>query len=348
MWPSFPIESHVEQLLKAELAQEGETLWASYVQTKRSMCSEILPYIATQEPNLSDHGSDHIQNVIKNVERILVLSPEYNTQNPPPRSYYSSKEKLILLLGCVLHDIGNIAGRKRHNQMTDKIWREGGAASYDQWSAADRRTIISVCKAHTGKSHDGSENTLEPLKLDTHYFSGVSVRVSELAAILRFADELAEGPQRTSRYLLQKEKFEAQSLIYHQYASCTDVSIDRLGNRIALNYNINLNDRFFGEWPADTKIKLGEFLNFVYSRIGKLEKERIFARHYAPEALAFNETSVSIHIEKDHEELCPINPITIKDFDGQHARDPSAIDESYKIETILEAIDNFELEETDD
>ena len=70
--------------------------------------------------------------------------------------------------------------------------------------------VVRATSAHTGKAQDGSCDTLkEVAELD--HLANRPVRLRELAAILRFADELAEGPQRTSEFMQVEDLYESES-----------------------------------------------------------------------------------------------------------------------------------------
>jgi hypothetical protein len=92
------------------------------------------------------------------------------------------------------------------------------------------------------------------------------------------ADELAEGPQRTSRFLLETHGYEAGSQIYHQYAACVAVSIDRGRGRFALTYNMPLE---MADGGLDAGLgQLKDLLVFSYKRLLKLDQERRYTKFY--------------------------------------------------------------------
>lgn len=332
-------EQKIEQLVKADLEAwqgDGSDVWTKYVATREDVEKSILPYIATQEPGLSDHGVDHIANVMRNVGSVLGLNGAGLAAVDAPISSVQPVEKLLLLLGALLHDIGNVEGRAGHNQVTADVWRKSGHGSFSQWTPADRRTIIGLCQAHTGKTKAGSVDTLKPLQANQHYFLNENVRLPELAAVLRFADELAEGAQRTSRFLLFQRMYAASNEEFHQYAHSTHVTIDRAHGRVALDYDIELSDPFFGN-DENKAENLKRLLELMYKRIIKLEHERVFARHYAPNLLAFSETSVSLSIQLNHEAICTFEPLVLNDFNMRDVSPDklSDLDSKYDISSIV-------------
>lgn len=351
-WSDRQFEKYVKLRLEDEFPNDHDKHWARYVMTRSAIKSEILPHIAASEPSLSDHGADHIVNVIENCGQVLGIEAkdlrnELWTERKQERSAtynLSSAELLLLLMGCLLHDIGNINGRKGHNQVTRKVWKAAAPSSFSSWKNQDIKTIIKVCQAHTGKGKDGSANTLQDFAIEDTFFLGKSVRAGVVAAVLRFADELAEGAQRTSLYLLKKRFYETESEIYHQYAKVTEVAIDPNGGRIALHYTIEITDLYFSQSDQSWAEQLESFLKFCFMRIEKLDYERLYTRHYAPEHLPFNETSIVLSLHSDGEELCPDLTTVLNDFHGR-PRDGTMVaglSEHFSIESIVAQFDSSE------
>jgi len=127
------------------------------------------------------------------------------------------------------------------------------------------------------------------------HVNGQQVQLRTIAASLRFADELAEGPQRNERLFsgLTLESNRSRRS-YHRYASCTNVSADRGNERIRLTYEIQINE-FASSEPGAQLAALTEFLAFVFQRIAKLDEERRYARFYCPALAPFKQTDVAIN-----------------------------------------------------
>ena len=121
------------------------------------------------------------------------------------------------------------------------------------------------------------------------------VRLRDLAAIIRFADELAEGEGRTSKFMLDNNFFSEESQIYHLYAAmCSHPAIDKSSGRIILNFNIDIKNPWFS-----APDKLISFINFVYSRVLKLDEERRYCKYYCSLLDDFKATSISIQFWND-------------------------------------------------
>jgi len=344
VWSEQKFELATKQALDA-FQGDGSSIWSKYEVTRDDIVRNILPHIATQEPGLSDHGVDHIANVIRNVGQVLGMNGAGNVYQGAPLKTMSAVEQLLLILGCLLHDIGNISGRERHNQVTGQTWKNSGGGSFKQWQPADRKTILALCHAHTGIAPDGTKDTLK--HLNDGYFLGESVRLAKLAATLRFADELAEGAQRTSRFLLFKQLYGTTNIDFHRYANATEVTIDRANGRIALNYTIELNDP--GMADGGLLQNLERLLDLIFKRVVKLEHERVYARHYAPDLLAFAETSVVLDITRDDEQLLELPPLVLNDF-NMRSLEPSqlmSLHPDYDVQKIVSDVDKCGKEASD-
>lgn len=288
LWNETPFETRLREALRSASGSEaGEAKMANFVTARTKLLNEVLPEIKGAEPVLSDHGPKHIHNVLTNVHLLL----------PKEGNYFTAVELYVLGMAVLLHDAGNLDGREKHNQRIGKyfdIARQGSA----QDLAREKRLVVLAAGAHTGKTVNGSYDTLQDLP-QTDHLEGECVRLCELASVLRFADELAEGKQRTSQYLLDSGGYTVDSLPFHRYASQTSVAIDRGNGRIALTYDL----LFELKSDLDALCKeVTDDLSFIYTRVSKLDSERKYARYFCPQLLLpFSTTSVRFNFQIDRE-----------------------------------------------
>ena len=147
MWKTLPLERFVEHALKNQFAEEGESLWAKYVDLRAEVSGEILPWIQRNEPDLSDHGVDHIQNVITNVTQLLGLPRGHGGEAGwPMPAGFCVHELMLLLFGCLTHDLGNIMGREKHNLAIGKAASLAGGG-WAQLVHGDRLIIERIGRA---------------------------------------------------------------------------------------------------------------------------------------------------------------------------------------------------------
>jgi len=273
MWDDTQFEKSMKNSLK-KLGQDGDVLAGKYSWSKKKLVEEVYEEIKRSEPNLSDHGPRHIKNVLENIGQLLGEEVKH----------YKAQELYCLGMIALFHDVGNIYGRKRHNEKIREIYAR--VCGHDD--NHEMKMIVQAAKAHTGEASTGTKDTLSELD-NNFYFLARSIRLRELAAILRIADELAEGPQRTSRFVLETMGYPETSRIYHLYASQVQVNIDREEERFALTYNIKVSKDHQVEAPQIEEVKA--LLEFSYKRLIKLDQERKYTKFYCDRLSPFKTTS---------------------------------------------------------
>ena len=275
MLPFSTIEHLTEKRLLEDAQGDGKALWGGYIVAREKVFEKILPYIRSQEPALTEHDGSHVVNVLANAYKLLGR-PRCIGSNG--RSSLTPIELYFLCLSILFHDCGNIFGRKGHEARLEEAYTEarGGAQSL----ASEKRLVFQIVRSHSGLTSEGSPDTLA--QLDPHgSFGGKQVNCQRIASILRLADELAEGPQRTSLFMQQHLSLPKDSQVYHDYANITSsVNIDRSYERIAVVYDIDITPEVWGgQFDPD---RLGGLLSFCYHRMVKLDIERKYNRHYCP------------------------------------------------------------------
>jgi hypothetical protein len=281
------IEKHLEKILKKKLGKDkGMNYYSDYQSARKTLIQDVLPNIKAKEPNLTDHGEKHIENVLNNAWRLLTYDEEIKKYDDI--NELTCHDLYILCLSILFHDAGNINGRTDHNKKLLDIYDE--VRKKDSKFNSEKRLILKATKAHCGKTDLGSFDTLNVIE-EKDSLAGNPIKLREIASILRFADELAEGPQRTSDYLLNTDKIPEESKKHHKYAQVTEVFIDRGNGRIALKYHINISEE-------TTKISLKELLTFAYERILKLDEERKYTKFYSNLLIPFKKTEFTFNFIK--------------------------------------------------
>ena len=302
-------------------------LSSSYDQAYSKLDRGLFGEIKAVEPNLTDHGSKHVDNVLENLTLLLSHDGEIKC--------LEAVEFYLLGMLTLFHDTGNIHGRDDHQNRVARVFDKirGTEASVRH----ERTLIIRAARAHTGKARDGTRDTLQEVA-EVDHLEGRTVRLRELAAVLRFADELAEGPQRTSEYRRRNNSYDHKSRIFHDYAAATFVHIDRENQRIALTYEIEV-DLYGNE--AHRRTNLREFLAFVYKRILKLDDERRYTRFYSKLLEPFKTTEVQFNFHGGDEiletDLAPLK-LTDKVVPGDQPRNLEDYNSAYGIEGLAELV----------
>jgi hypothetical protein len=327
-----PIEKKLKELLRehSEITESREEeLFSYYITARKRLIDEILDEIKAVEKDLTDHSSKHISNVLDNAYRLI--GDDWSQLN--------CMELYLLCTIILFHDVGNIHGREGHydRRVISKIY--GYVRGDDPKFDGEKSQVAETASTHSGQASDGSTDTIKeirPYKVQLHN-TGINISLRKIAALLRFADELAEGLQRTSNFMLLNHGYNQTNEKYHQFAKQTEVHIDKNGHRIALTYRIKLRT-YNGIITKEEKDKTTEQLEYIYHRIVKLNQERRYNRYYCDLLTDFKRTSVRIEFEVDglpHE--LGLQELTINDLHlpGESHKSISEIDSAYEIQNII-------------
>ncbi|SRR5258708_4700472 len=144
---------------------------------------------------LTDHGPNHIKTVIRRAGELATAV----------EAELTGYEAYLLILAIHFHDVGNLLGRDQHEKKILEVMSLlGEKIGTDN---IEKRLIGTIARAHGGFCEDdpGSKDTIGTVPNETE-FRGVRCRQQLLAALVRFADEMAEEKSRANvPYLLLSE-----------------------------------------------------------------------------------------------------------------------------------------------
>jgi hypothetical protein len=214
--------------------------------------------------HLTDHGVDHIRTVLDRAAQLIQA----------PACKLTAYEVYLLLVAIHFHDVGNIFGRENHASRAGEILKSLHELAGND--TPEKRRISQIAEAH-GPTRNGSKDTISALPTQEDVL-GKPVRLQLLAAILRFADELADDSFRASRFFLKEGLVPKESEVFHQYAAALhSVSIDLEGRQVRLKFELDESstERKFGK--QDTEVYL---LEEIFERSLKMHLERIYCMRY--------------------------------------------------------------------
>lgn len=282
MWTTCEIERCTEQKLIEELGSaQGSAQFGEYTTARKHLLEEVLDEIKAIQPELTDHGARHVMNVLKNIACLL----------GEDKRDFSGIELYCMLLAAIFHDVGNFFCRQEHQRHVASVYdyvRSGG-----RQNKQEKGIVLKIAEAHCGEAPDGTRDTLKSVEEISH-MHGQRVRLRKIAALIRFADELAEGPQRTSLLRRTIGGYGPESEIHHKYAEVVEVFIDRGNGRIAVTFHVDVLSNA-GVFDEIRESELRDFLNYIYRRIEKLNQERQYARYYCDFLNPFKKTTVSFN-----------------------------------------------------
>lgn len=238
---------------------------------------------------LTDHGPRHIATVI---ERASHLLSHPSDQYPK----FSAYEVYLLLLAIHFHDIGNIYGRPGHEKNHSDVMAK--VRPMLAGDAVEHRAIQHIARAHGG-NNNGDKDTIARLPV-CDLVMGKLVRYQALAAILRFADELADDSRRAARAVDELKLLPTESEVFHRYAAALHSVAIRPDNRtIDLRYNFTKDHAFLlGKGNGQTYL-----LDEIYKRTVKMHYEREYCMRFTHGFVHIDAIDVEIQIYKDQNSL---------------------------------------------
>ena len=195
-------------------------------------------------------------------------------------------EIYILLIAIHFHDLGNIFGRKEHEQNIANIMYSMG--SFLPLDSVEKDIVVSIAQAHGGKFENGDKDTLRYISNDD-MCNGMLLRARLLASILRFADELSDDFFRTDMEILNIPK---GNEVFHLYSSCLE-PIHIQGETISFRYRIPY---------KYTQLKVGKYNKKTYiydeilERLTKCMNELEYCRKYSCGFLNITTFNIKISI----------------------------------------------------
>ncbi len=230
---------------------------------------------------LTDHGTDHVDTVVLRIDDLLANA---DTSLSPYEAY-------LILMAASLHDIGNVKGRANHEYGAEDFARDSGLLLGED--TQEKRTITRIAAAHGG-SYKGNQDKLSLLQREERVL-GKRVRTRFLAALLRFADELADDTTRSSRYLFEKGAVPTSSEVYHKYALSLTTP-DIAGDSITLRFDLIVSDltRTFGKGQQHVLL-----IDEIFERTRKMDRERLYCMRSLRPDIALDRINVRIEVFSD-------------------------------------------------
>ncbi|MEO9340993.1 hypothetical protein ABFT80_26690 [Mesorhizobium sp. SB112] len=243
---------------------------------------------------LTDHGPIHIRTVLNRAADLL--------NNPNNKNKLSGYEIYLLMCAIHFHDLGNALGREEHEKKIPKMME---AVKSHLGDSVEKSQIRKIAETHGGKIGDDPD-TISYLDPSLTVFRK-EIRPQALAAILRFADELADDSQRANRILQQLDAIPAQSEVFHKYAECLhSVNVRDECKSVELTFSVDAADlvKKFGKYNKETKtVEYGYILDEIFSRTLKMHRERIYCNRFMAPIVHVKSIIVRIQVSKPDEKI---------------------------------------------
>lgn len=219
---------------------------------------------------LTGHGRKHVDRVIERATDLLLAKGVE----------LEAAEIFALLVSIQAHDVGNIEGRDKHEERIAGLLPD--IVGDDITGAIERLTIRQIVRAHGGEEEDGSKDRIGRLNPQPAPVFGGKVRLQLLAAILRFADELADDESRAAVPLLERNLIPEGSEANHQYAfSLKSVDVNVAEHEANLQFVIppDLATRTVGRCVREVLSPV-YLIDYIFERMEKMHIERIYCSRF--------------------------------------------------------------------
>jgi len=277
-------EARLRETLESVENIDGSVYYRRYLTAKDRLTAHIYPMIARVHDEFTDHGLPHVNDVLSKAYQLIAHDDEH----------FHGLELYFLGISILFHDAGMVYAREGHEKIVE-VYRDFRVDQYDDY---EESIVLDIVGAHTGRAPDGTVDTLNYVGNDLVY-KGNEIKAQEIAAVLRFADELSEGPFRTLPYAVRNNMFDIENRIHHRYASTTEIYINTGSNKINLDCLIQLQNYTQEATGAIDENELREFLRYVYDRIRKLNGERKYNKHYTRVLEPFKSTEAAFLFRRD-------------------------------------------------
>ena len=286
-----------------------------YSAIKAYMVSDLYKWIgagtsAEDQGVYTDHREDHFNAVIRYASKLMNFD-EHASSPYAQNLGLAPYEVYIMLVSILLHDAGNIEGRKGHEKLPLKIFKDMGRAVCPD--TFEGKKIADIAMVHGGKVKiDGGELSKDTigiqLKEERSSIGGIEFRPKLIAALVRFADEICEDRSRAARYLLRVDGLPKKSEVFHNYAeSISSVEVDIPSKSVHLKFEISKSNilKLMGK-DNGTAYDNVFLIDEINSRLEKMFCELLYCRTFMYELVDITKVRATVEIFDDEDEHWPV------------------------------------------
>jgi HD superfamily phosphodiesterase len=293
------IEAELERRATAD--KDAEDFWHRYKVMKKYLADEYYPWIQSNSPYFTDHGSRHIESVIQAAESVL------SKHLVPENGELSSLDLFLLLSGIIWHDVGMVYQRSGHAQKVAEMTKEIRQVFPN---IQIQRLVEEISSAHSGESGLNIPRADEDCTTENRRYK---VYARALAAIVRFADEISENHSRISKALT--DKVPKESRVYWEYANCIWASYaEPARERVVVDVEIQCDKVLTKLLCKDFSDRTGgatemPLVKYTLYRLEKMNNERVYCSRFFSRYAYFKSLEVRFTLLKgtarvpDYDEL---------------------------------------------
>jgi len=285
-----PIERAFYEMSRAKKGLQE--YFFTYYSMKLVLLNRFYPHVGAKLKGFPDHGPDHVIRILELYGKMLKnnIPTLFSSDSVISGAGFNFYEVYLILLATVWHDVGNLLGRKKHNEKIVEI--SDRLEKHFIFEADLKKYMLQIAKAHTG---DDGVNVQIPI--EDVAFKNEEINLRFLGALLRFADELEEGGVRIDEtyYNVMKDNIAKENRIYWETACCINLIEPKPEKRsIDIKAKIDRADLFKLFPKNGKKVSLIDELIF---RIDKINQERKYYMQFARKYLEFREVTFDLIVD---------------------------------------------------
>ena len=256
-----------------------------YLRVEAYLRDQIHEYVnqgaaANDQILLTDHGPKHINTVIQRIGDLTLQDGCWAV---------SPYEAYLLAAAAHFHDMGNMFGRAGHERRASFILFEMDESLIGT-DTSEKRLIRDIAQAHGGFTNDKNKDTIGNLQQPEE--------TKRLAAIVRFADELADDRTRTAatvkKMMDENLQLRKESEVFHMYADrLRSVGVNHATRTVSLSFELLLSHFKKKYWKNGVEVYL---LDEIYKRTLKTHCEQVYCGKFMLPDVILDRTRVDIEI----------------------------------------------------
>lgn len=300
----LPLEEYVRKLLsksRDDMPDRNTDYWAKYLHLLDALRAYVYPHVnaglacLSKSPGIyTDHGPDHFDEVVRYAGLLLGVPSGGAIKELRPYELY------LMLCAIRLHDAGNVEGREGHERRASRILQQyGGTIALD---SAEAKLVGDIAEAHGGTTLTGSKDTIGELPDDDTPIGSISCRPRQVAALVRFADEICEHSTRAARHHMLSGTLPDANKLFHYYAA--SVKAAHCGPPKCFKLRLEIDTQYLLQpYPlpsTDPGVQVDKYLiDDVLDRISKLDRERRYCNQFLAPSLRTEELEIHIEFQED-------------------------------------------------
>ena len=317
----LPLEEYAQRVLKKsrdQMPDRNVDYWGRYSHLTGALREHVYPFVnaglacLSKSPGIyTDHGPEHFDEVVRYAGLLLSVPSGGAIKELRPYEIY------LLLCAIRLHDAGNIDGREEHERrVAAMLYRYGGSIGLDP---AETKLIVEIAEAHGGKTPAGSKDTIGALPVDETPVAAIACRPRQVAALVRFADEICEHSTRAARHHIAANSLPAENKLFHLYAA--SVTAAHCAPARCFRLHLAINTKYLLEpylLPPDGHgVREEKYLvDDVLDRISKLDRERRYCNQFLAPTLQTDELDIHVEFQEDTQDRPgQVVPLKVIEFD---------------------------------